>query len=454
MTKPESTDDQIRDRQAAVVVVIPPSCVFPRFLLDKRATRLHYPASMHVLAATELRTGDGIWVILGAAALYAGSRLAVEALVGTGPGRPGWRAVGHWMPIICVVLAAVLYRRAEVATGVVFATAVASLSLVMGILAFFSPLAAHPAGRRPWPFVLPAALLPLIAGFSGHLTWTHALMMLILGGAVWALWTDPAAREVQAGDFPFRDVFAAAAPAPADDAPAPHAGTNWLRLTVALVLAVVGGWAAVRGVVRTAESSRYLPAGMLAASVLSPVLTLPMLSTGSTLAQRGHGPSMAATLVGVVLLNLCALLPAAVILWHVAPVVSHYTAPFVSGGSANPEVPTPPTSAPAATPWATQPATGSATQPTTRPTTRPAVRPTAPPAPGTAAQAPATGSAAAMPYPLSVWRVDTVVLVVLGFVLVPVAMGRWVLGRVEAAGLIVGYAVYLALAMYVTGRGF
>jgi Ca2+/Na+ antiporter len=47
------------------------------------------------------------------------------------------------------------------------------------------------------------------------------------------------------------------------------------------------------------------------------------------------------------------------------------------------------------------------------------------------------------PYPLIVWRVDAVVLLILAFALVPVAAGRWLPGRLESMLLVLVYAVYL-----------
>src|SRR4051812_13932213 len=139
--------------------------------------------------AVELRTQAGPWVLLGAGLLYAASRIGAEALAGRSPIFPGRRAVGHWLPIATIALCAVFTQRADLAVGVIFATSVASLSLVMGLLIYFSSMTAHPSTRRTWPFVLPATLLPLIAGFTGHLSWIHALMMLVLGGGIWSVWT-------------------------------------------------------------------------------------------------------------------------------------------------------------------------------------------------------------------------------------------------------------------------
>lgn len=60
----------------------------------------------------------------------------------------------------------------------------------------------------------------------------------------------------------------------------------------------------------------------------------------------------------------------------------------------------------------------------------------------------------ATPYPLMVWRVDTVMLVVLGFALVPVAAGRWLPGRLESMLLVLAYAAYLVAETAVSARLF
>ncbi|HEY2589633.1 MAG TPA: hypothetical protein VGI81_28065 [Tepidisphaeraceae bacterium] len=53
------------------------------------------------------------------------------------------------------------------------------------------------------------------------------------------------------------------------------------------------------------------------------------------------------------------------------------------------------------------------------------------------------GNADPMIYPLITWRVDTVLLVVLSFALLPVAAGRWMPERIEAALLVIVYIGYL-----------
>jgi hypothetical protein len=330
---------------------------------------------------------------LAGVALYSASRTAAGVLAGDGDGRAGWRAVGHWFPIAAVALVAAALGHPDISVALAFGTSVACLAFVLGVLSYLAPMEHLPPSRRAWPFVLPAALLPLIAGFSGQLAWVHALAMALLGGALLSAWRDPAVRDDQGRSTPFADLVAAPARRP-----------GWLvaaETTLAVALAAVGAWAAVVGALRTSAATRVFSPGLITVAVLGPLVTLPMLNPGPVERARSHTASMASTLVAVALLNLCALLPMLTLLWYVK-----------TGLAAG-----------AASPGATSlgfAALGGAGQP--------------------------------LPYPLPAWRVDAVVLTVLGFVLVPVSLGRWELGRWEGVGLIVGYAMYLILEAAVTVR--
>ena len=328
---------------------------------------------------------------LAGVALYAASRTAVGVLAGNGLGRAGWRAVGHWIPIAAVALVAAALGHPDIAVALAFASSIASLAFVLGVLTYLAPMEQPPATRRAWPFVLPAALLPLIAGFSGQFAWVHALAMTLLGVALLAAWRDPALREGDDATVPFAGAVAAPAPRPA-----------WLlaaELILALALAAVGGWAAVVGTLRASAATRVFSPGLITVAVVGPMVVLPMLNTGPVERARAQTASMASTLVAVALLNLCALLPLLTVAWYVKTGLS---AP-----------------APAGAPL------------------------------GLAALG---GAGQALPYPLATWRVDAVVLTVLGFVLVPVSLGRWELGRGEGVGLVLGYAMYLILEAAVTVR--
>ena len=329
---------------------------------------------------------------LAGVALYAASRTAAAALAGHSLARPGWRAVGHWLPIAVTALVAAARGRPEIGVTLAFATSVASLAFVLGVLNYLAPMEALPPTRRAWPFVLPAALLALIAGFSGNFSWIHALAMALLGGALLSTWRDPALGEPEQEEPPFAD---------GPDAP-PRTHPKWVaaaELVLAMAVAGVGGWAAVSGAARAAAATRVFSPGLIAVVILGPLVTLPMLNPGPPERARANTASMASTLVAVVLLNLCALLPLLTCVWYLR---TGFQAPAgaASGFSFS--------------------AFAEAARP--------------------------------LPYPLAAWRVDAVVLTVLGFVLVPVSLGRWELGRWEGAGLILGYAMYLILEAAVTVR--
>ena len=53
--------------------------------------------------------------------------------------------------------------------------------------------------------------------------------------------------------------------------------------------------------------------------------------------------------------------------------------------------------------------------------------------------------------PLRLWRGDTVMLCVAGLLILPAALGRWRLGRLEGGALIVLYVAYVGLALWSRG---
>jgi len=359
--------------------------------------------------AEQGRSGTVVMLAVAGTLLYAASRTAAAALAGRGgPARPGWRAVGHWLPIAVTAFVAALREQPDVAVALTFATSVGCLSFILGVLTYLSPMEQLPASRRGWPFVLPAALLALIAGFSGHVTWVHATAMLLLGAALVSVWRDPALRE-------------AVVPAPVAGTPPAETQspsiltTGWLRtadLVLALALAAVGGWYAVDGVVRAAGSANLFPPSTLTVVILSPLVTLPMLNPTPPEAPKADAGSAVSILVAVVLLNLCLLLPSLSLLWHAKTALA---GPAGAGAPATTQV-----SATAPIPPVSLGAMFENSKP--------------------------------LPFPLPNWRVDAVVLTVLGFVMIPVSLGRWELRRAEAAGLVLGYAVYLVLVAFASIR--
>jgi Ca2+/Na+ antiporter len=370
--------------------------------------------------AVETPSPGTVLLAVAAVTLYIASRAAADALAGGDPAKAGLRAVGHCLPIAVVALLCLrpsLARpgidtaavgRPQMALGLLFANGVACVTLLLGIVTYLAPLTAPPATRRVWPFVLPVAMLSLVAGFNGALNWMHAGMLLVLGAAVLNLWLGAG------GDVPMANPAEGEYhPDPGGSsgnvtrAARPHPERPWsrsLQFALAVALSIVGGWAMTRGASQLEQSSRVMTGVVLAGTVMAPLLALPVLGTCSRLAERGQSGSAVSTLVAIVLINLCAILPVVIILHHV-----------IAGFSRAPES-------------ADLSATYSAME-VLFPSQAPAVT-----------------------YPLISWRVDTVVLAVAGLAMIPWAVGRWTISRAESVALIFAYAVYLALVAILSRR--
>lgn len=352
----------------------------------------------------------GLLMMLGAAvALYVAARAAFDALGSRNISSPGARAGAHLLPIALTAIAATIMGRPEIAVGVIFATSVGSLSLVLGIIVCTTPItSAPPFWRRRWAFVLPASLLALLAGFSGRLTAIHALFFFIQGIVLSAVWLDRS-RESSAESIP-------AAPVPVESPPDQiHDRVQRVRIIQIILAAAVGGlgaWAATHAAVHMSNELRALSTGLIAVVILGPLLTLPMIATGMESAQRGRPDLAATTSVGLTLMNLCFLLPLIILLWYVMPTVSNAVKQMRAANESVAQV---------------VPATQT-------------IQPVSP------AESKVREPFTPMNYPMSVWRIDTVALIILGLMLLPAAAGRWPLGRWEGIGLIFGYVVYLLIS--------
>ncbi len=314
--------------------------------------------------------------------LYIAGRIAIFALAPPDGSNPGWRAIAQCIPIFASAIAAVVMRQPEVAVSIIFGTSVACLSLALGATTILSPLNPSPANRRMWAFVLPAALVYLVAGFNGHLTWWHAVLLLTLGVAILAVWLDPQMEGSSTSDTPV--------------AVTPTQPFNQAIVLVIISILLAGGASVVmmHKAPAAAANARWLSPALMATFILSPLIALPTFVTITTVGQQGHSGRALTALVGTVLLNLCLLLPLAILLQHLMPVAE----------------------APQSF-WARITAQG---QP--------------------------------LPFPVYVWRIDSVLLVILGFLLVPVAMGRWLIGSATSLVLIFGYIVYLAADVFIVLR--
>lgn len=333
-----------------------------------------------------------VLLLLAAIALYIASRSAADALAGGAIPTPGRLALGQWLPIAVVALVAMVLHFPAIAVGIIFATSVASLSLAAGIVVFMQPMLAPPVARWAWPLLLPAALLAFLAGFQGELTGLHAVILAIEGMFALLLWNGPHASRPGAGV----DI-----PPPLSARRRRGMPLRLVQFVLAIALAVIGAWAMVHGADRTTHLSATASMGLLAATLLSPLLILPMLGAGVDLAHQHRSDIAVSSQVAVVLLNLCALIPLIVAVSYGQSYASAHAGPWMFLRD-----------------WF---------------------------------QA-RSASSAAVPFPLAPWRVDAVLLIVLGLFCLPVALGKWTWSKRDGLALIGGYAAYLLLTMAMGAR--
>jgi sodium/calcium exchanger protein len=286
------------------------------------------------------------------------------ALTGIGddnPNNPGLRAFFCWIPIAAGAIAATVSHHAEAAICIIFCTSVAALSLIQGFVVLIAPRDGAPtAYRRIWPFVIPVVLMTLLAGFAAKLTWIYALMFLCEGGALFLCWNEVGGKMRPSGSLAKK-----------------LNGVLWV------VVAVIGGVGATKGTMGVAASLQYPESNMVILAILGPLLALPLIVSCSSLAQGQFAWSATSTLVGVVMLNLCLLLPLVILLRYPVETYGQNVAAM--------------------------------------------------------AQVPP------LVFPLVTWRVDNVILLLLAFILLPAALERWRLGRAEGLTLLGFYVVYLLM---------
>jgi len=335
-------------------------------------------------------------IVVAGIAMYITSKALSDALGGGRTDSPGRLAVAQWLPTAVLAVAAVAGNRPAIAMGLIFSSSIACLCLGTGAVALLGFPPAPSSARRAGTLLLPAALLASLAGFQGAISLGIAGLFSLQGLVVILLWTDPANKTTgltasAASDLPLKRQ-------------ARYGGKNLFRVLqfiIALALAWVGAWLALHGVDQVSSGSEFASAGLLTATILSPLLVLPIIGNGTELSQRNQSATAVDSQMGVVLLNICALLPI-VVFTSYARTSAIYLSSIV-------------------TQRMHQPSTGTTL--------------------------PAAIEFHAMPFPLGVWRVDVVMLIALGLLLMPVALGRWALSKQQGLAMMVGYAVYLFLAI-------
>jgi cation:H+ antiporter len=303
---------------------------------------------------------------------YIAARVAVDSLTNLDNPSPSRLALAHWLPVALLAMIAVITGNPVIAVCVTLGTSVAALTLNLGLVtATTGDEVTAGDFSRAWPLVVPAALITFVAGFSAHLNGIHAAILSIEAVMVAMVWFAPVSERIE----PPRAEGAIVSAAPPYDPLTPR---RYLTLFLSLLISIFGAIVGVYGAMRMSLEIPLTTPGLIAAVGLSPLLVLPMIGTGTLLAERGHSTAAASSLVGVTLLNLCVLLPLLVATWLVRREILRL-----------PDVP------------------------------------------------------ASIPFPMAAWRVDTVLILIMGAVLIPVAVGRWRLGRFEGVILVIAYAAYL-----------
>jgi hypothetical protein len=331
-------------------------------------------------------------------ALFVASRIHA-AIIPRRPDQMGLRALAFFLPGAAVSLVASLLGRPEIALGVLFATSVGAVTTVIGYIAVAEPVeAAPPRWRRLWPFLLASALLVFVIGFKGTFSWHHAVALATEGLLLFTLWNDPGepatpstVLDSAAPPSPFALNYATPSDSPARSPRATLLLT--LELLLVAILLWLSAWFVTRGTVRTAPTLRGMSTSGLAGSVVSLSMVLPMMFGSWRLGADGRGWALVTTQFAVVLLNLCLLLPVLILLPYLAaifPQVAHFAGDSMLWHEGLPKL---------------------------------------------------------VIFPPPMWRIDNVLLIVVGVFLLPVAIGKWSLSREEGMVLIAAYFFYLTATL-------
>lgn len=335
----------------------------------------------------ELLRSPTAWLLLGLVLVYIAGRVLLAALLDVKRATAAQLGRATALPIGLAALVAVVLGRPDAAVAVLLATSVGALTLVVGLTASVEPSEPVPVvWRRVWLFLIPTAVLVLLAGFAGQLTLTHAAILALQGGLI-LLVADVRPGEIDDEPLP------ALNPEPPAQPPAGWGRRLEAGLSGAVLL--VGSWVMFEASAQPGSRVARFSDVLLAVGVWSPVLLLPLIGAAATLAQKGRTTSVVGGAVTLTLINLCVILPTAIVAWYVMPIV-HYA---LAGG----------------------PAVAS----TTRGVEAGALQVTP------------------LHFPMVTWRLDSVILLVLAVALLPVALGRWTIGRREGVALVVLYALYL-----------
>ncbi len=323
---------------------------------------------------SEPRQQAVLLLLLGGIGLLGSVMFAARVIQFEQDSTPTRRILAHWLPIVAAVLFATILGYGEMAVAMIFGTSVALLSVVSGFVVMAGPLDEVPnQPRRLWPFLPVLATLVFVLGLRGTLGIFEVTALIIQGLLLLLLWGG--SRESSA---PSATV-------------SPMRPLQVFGLLVAMSLAAVAAWAGTRGAASLAQLDIRYPGAVIAATLLSIALALPMVSSGVLTASEGRTAIPISAQVSIVMLNFTVLLPATILL--------RLSIKFMT------------------------------TVPTAFPTTQITIAP--------------------FLYPRLSWRIDAIALLILSLLLVPIAEGKFRLDRRLGGWLIFAYCVYLMTTLLV-----
>jgi len=317
-----------------------------------------------------------ILLFLGGLGLLVSVMLSARAMEFEADATPRRRILAHWLPIVAAVLLATLLGYGEMGVAMIFGTSVAMLSVVSGFVVISGPLMDVPTqARRMWPFLPVLATLVFVLGLRGTLGVFEVTALGVQGLLLFLLW----------GSVKY------SSPRPQESSRT--GALQVVGLLAAMALAAVGAWAATRGANTLSTIDIRYPGTVIAATLLSIALALPMVSSGVQAASEGRTAVPIGAQVYIVMLNFTVLLPGTILLRILLRAMS-------------------------------------------RPTT-----------------APASGFVIeSFLYPRLSWRIDAVAILILSLLLVPIAEGKFRMDRRLGGWLIFAYCVYLMTTL-VVGAG-
>ncbi len=294
-----------------------------------------------------------VLIATAAVMLYVSSRAAASALGGM-----AGRAVGHFIPVLMAALVATWAGLEPLAINVLFASTVMTVTLVAGVSLLTAPVETEGVTRRAWGFFLPLAAIVWTIGSLGDINYRSAIALALVGGVLaWVGDSAPVAARAR-----------------------PQVRLRLTQMLLATIVAGMGAVFAVIAVQTVLAASRPITQGMLASTLIAPLVVLPLLGATSEMAlSLGSSSQPISVCMISAILNLCAGLPAITAL--------------------------------------------------------------------RAAKRFLLRSDSAVPYPLpyGTWRIDSMVLLVVGLLILPIALGRWSPSRVEGLLLVLIYVLYLYL---------